>query len=65
MLTTQSIKHAACELLNYMMREDLVHVVPDLVLRDTNLKAARAKLKDQLEIFSYQWKSAETVFQHD
>eukprot|EP00961_Rhodomonas_salina_P031334 421860-Rhodomonas_salina.1 len=46
-----------------MMREDRVHVAPDLVSRDA--PGARSKLKDQLEIFSYQWKSAETVFQHD
>lgn len=63
MLTTQSIKHAACELLNYMLREDRLHVAEDLVSRDA--KAVRAKLRDQLEIFSYQWKSAETVFQQD
>jgi hypothetical protein len=63
MLTTQSIKHAACELLNFMLREDRVGVAPDLVSRDA--AAARAKLRDQLEIFSYQWKSAETVFQQD
>lgn len=62
-LTTQSIKHASCELLNYMLREDRVHVVPDLVSRDPG--AARTKLREQLEVFSYQWKSAETVFQQD
>lgn len=63
MLTTQSIKHASCELLNYMMREDRVSVIPELTSRDP--AGARAKLRDQLEIFSYQWKSAETVFQQD
>lgn len=63
MLTTQSIKHASCELLNYMLREDRIQVSDRLVSRDA--QAARSKLRDQLEIFSYQWKSAETVFQQD
>lgn len=63
MLTTQSIKHAACELLNYMMREDRVHVAPGLISRAP--AEARTRLREQLEIFSYQWKSAETVFQQD
>jgi hypothetical protein len=63
MLTTQSIKHAACELLNYMLREDRVGLAPDLVSRDA--AAARTKLRDQLEVFSYQFKTAESVFQQD
>jgi hypothetical protein len=63
MLTTQSIKHAACQLLNYMLREDRVHVGPGLVSRDA--AGARAKLREQLEVFSYQWKTAESVFQAD
>lgn len=43
--------------------QDRVHVVPALISRDPD--AARTKLRDQLEIFSFQWKTAETVFQQD
>ncbi len=63
MLTTQSVKHAACELLNFMLREDRVALAPQFVSRDA--PAARAKLRDQLEVFSYQFKTAESVFQQD
>lgn len=63
MLTTQSIKHAACELLNFMFREDRVELIPRFVSRDP--KTARTKLREQLEVFSYQWKTAESVFQQD
>lgn len=62
-LTTQPIKHAACQLLNYMLREDRLQVIPAFISRDA--AAARVKLREQLEIFSFQWKSADTVFQQD
>eukprot|EP00961_Rhodomonas_salina_P040428 543055-Rhodomonas_salina.4 len=46
-----------------MMREDRVGVTGDLISRDAHMN--KTKLRDQLEIFSYQWKSAESVFQQD
>ena len=63
MYTTQPIKHASCQLLNYMLREGRVQLSDALVSRDA--AAVKIKFREQLEIFSYQWKTAETVFQQD
>lgn len=63
MYTTQPIKHASCQLLNYMMRENRIHITKSLISRTPD--ALRVKFREQLEIFSYQWKTAETVFQQD
>ena len=62
-LTTNPIKHASCQLLNVLLRENRVQVIPELISR--NPEQMRVKLRDQLEIFSYQFKTAETVFQTD
>jgi hypothetical protein len=59
--TTNSVKHAACELLNVMFREGRVEIYPALVSRDNAV--ARTRLREQLEVFSYQYKLAENVFQ--
>lgn len=61
--TTNPVKHAACELLNVMLREHRVHVMERLISRDP--AAVRGRLREQLEIFSYQYKTADTVFQTD
>lgn len=63
MLTTNSIKHASCELLNYMLREDRVALHQHFVSRAASEN--KTKLRDQLEMFSYQWKMADNVFQTD
>ena len=63
MYTTQPIKHASCQLLNYMLREGRIQMSDTLVSRDA--AAAKTKFREQLEIFSYQWKTAEMVFQQD
>jgi CHAD domain-containing protein len=43
--------------------QDRVHIDAALCSRDA--AAARVKLREQLEVFSYQWKTAESVFQTD
>lgn len=62
-LTTEASKHAMCGLLNSMLREQRVHVSKKLVSRDA--KACLVRLREQLEIYSYQFKQAETPFQRD
>lgn len=62
-LTTQSIKYAATEMLNVMLRDDRVAVLDTLISREP--LANRTRLREQLEVFSYQYKQAENVFQKD
>lgn len=65
MLTTLPIKHAMCTLLNAMFREDRVccSTGDDFVVtcgrKEDDLKRL---LRDELEIYSYQFKQAATVF---
>lgn len=59
-LTTQSTKHAATELMNVMLREDRVKTLNPLISREP--AAMRVKLREQFEIFSYQYKQGETIF---
>lgn len=61
--TTNPVKHAACELLNVMLREQRVHVADPLCSRDS--QSMRARLREQLEIYSYQYKTADNVFQNE
>ena len=58
--TTNTVKHAACELLNVMLREDRIHIAPVLISRDDAM--VRTRLREQLEVYSYQFKQAESVF---
>ena len=67
MLTTQQVKHAMCTLLNAMFREDRVCCTKgfDFVCCSDNSKGEdeiKRLLRDQLEIYSYQFKQAATVF---
>lgn len=61
--TTNPVKHAACELINVMLREQRLHVAATLCSRDS--QSMRARLREQLEIFSYQYKQAENAFQNE
>ena len=63
MLTTENVKYGAMELLNIMMRERRLSVCKYFHSRDT--KGLLLKLRDQLEIFSWQFKQAVTTFQKD
>lgn len=60
--TTLPIKHAAVTLTNTMLMEDRIALLkaPYFVSKDE--KGAKQKLREQMEIYSYQYKTASTVF---
>jgi len=59
-LTTNATKHAMSTILNTMMRERRVHVAKLVVSRDP--RAVLLRLREQLEIYSYQYKQAGSTF---
>jgi hypothetical protein len=62
-LTTDNVKHAAMELLNIMLRERRVAVCRHMHSRDR--KGMLVRLREQLEIYSFQYKQALNTFQRD
>jgi hypothetical protein len=62
-LTTDAVKHAMCGLLNSMLREKRVHMAKTIVSRDAN--GIRTRMREQMEVYSYQFKLAETPFNKD
>ncbi len=62
-LTTLEIKHAMCTMLNTMLRERRVHLWEEFVSRDP--RGMKRRLREQLEIYSYQFKGAVSVFNKD
>eukprot|EP00960_Hanusia_phi_P004255 124570-Hanusia_phi.AAC.4 len=62
-LTTHEIKHAMCTMLNTVLRERRLHLCDYFVSRDP--KGMKRRLREQLEIYSYQFKSAASVFNKD
>lgn len=64
-LTTLQIKHACCTLVNAMLREQRISVLPEEDLVSLDAQSIRKLLRDELEIYSYQFKGAVTVFQKD
>lgn len=62
-MTTNETKHAMCTILSTMMRERRVHVHRQLVSMDPVRTLVR--LREQLEIYSYQFKSAVNTFTND
>jgi hypothetical protein len=62
-LTTNDSKHGMCAMLNAMLREGRMHCKEPIFSRDS--ASNRAKLKEQLNIYSYQFKQAATTFQRD
>lgn len=62
-LTTDAVKHASMEMLNIMLRERRVSVCRHCHSRD--VRAVRVRLRDQLEVFSWQFKQAASTFQKD
>ena len=63
MLTTNDTKHAMSTILNTMLRERRVHVARDVVSREP--KATLGRLREQLGIYSYQFKQASNTFGKD
>jgi hypothetical protein len=62
-LTSNETKHAMSTILNTMLRERRVHVAKNLVSREPKMCAVR--LREQLEIYSYQFKAAVNTFGKD
>lgn len=62
-LTTDKVKLAAMTLLNVMLRERRVHLLPQETLVSKDPQAQRKRIRDQLEIYSMQFKVPDTVFQ--
>ena len=62
-LTTNETKHAMSTVLNAMLREQRVHIDPHLVSRDP--RALLIRLREQLEVYSYQFKQASNTFGKD
>lgn len=64
-LTTLQVKHACCTLVNAMLRERRISVLPEDDLVSLDAQSIRKLLRDELEIYSYQFKGATSVFQKD
>ena len=62
-LTTEAIKHAMCRLVVLMLEEGRLCMRPEQFSRDP--RGMRVKLREQMEIYSYQYKAAATSFQKD
>lgn len=59
-LTTNDVKHAMSTLLNSLLREKRVHMLPRLVSKDP--AGMRQRLREQLEVYSYQFKDPADTF---
>lgn len=62
-LTTEAIKHAMCQLVVVMLREKRIHLCKPLVSRDE--RAVLVRLREQMEVYSYQFKMGTNTFQKD
>jgi hypothetical protein len=62
-LTTEAIKHAMCQLVVVMLREKRIHLCKPLVSRDE--RAVVVRLREQMEVYSYQFKMGTNTFQKD
>ena len=62
-LTTEAIKHAMCQLVVVMLHERRLHVWKPLVSRDE--KGVLLRLREQMEVYSYQFKLGTNTFQRD
>ncbi len=60
-LTTDSVKYAAMEMVNIMLRERRIAICKYMHSRDK--KNMLVRLKEQMEIYSFQFKEAANTFQ--
>jgi len=60
--TTLEIKHAAVKLTNTLLIEQRISLADDQIFVSLNSAEVKSKLRDQLTIYSYQFKTAGTVF---
>lgn len=62
-LTTEKVKLASMTLLNIMLRERRMHILPESKLISLDARGQRKRLREQMEIYSMQFKVPDTVFQ--
>ena len=62
-MTTNEVKHAMCQLVILMLEERRIHIRKPLISRDP--RGCATRLREQMEIYSYQFKAALTTFQKD
>jgi len=62
-LTTENVKLAAMTMTNVMLREQRICLLPSGQLMSKNAQEMRKRLREQLEIYSFQFKSPNDVFQ--
>ena len=62
-LTTEAVKHAMCQLVVVMLQEKRIHMHKPLVSKDE--RGLRLRLREQMEVYSYQFKIGSTTFQRD
>ena len=62
-LTTEAIKHAMCQMVVVMLQERRIHVHKPLVSKDE--RGMLLRLREQMEVYSYQFKLGTTTFQKD
>ena len=62
-LTTENVKLGAMTMTNVMLREQRVHILGERLLVSQDPPAARRRLREQLEIYSFQFKTPDNVFQ--
>ena len=62
LLTTNDIKHGMATLLNIMLREQRLCVLHEEKLICNNAKEFILKLKEQMNVYSYQFKDAKDTF---
>ena len=64
-LTTDVVKYGAMTLTNVILREQRLFILPaeTLIARDPH--EARRRLREQLEIYSFQFKAPDNVFQKE
>ena len=62
-LTTETVKLGAMTMTNVMMREQRVCLLPNAMLVSRDPQEVRRRLREQLEIYSLQFKVPENAFQ--
>jgi hypothetical protein len=63
--TTHAIKHACSTLCNTLLREDRICLMPDNIFVSNDTKGNKLKLREQMYIYSYQYKTANSIFGRD
>eukprot|EP00960_Hanusia_phi_P022406 662954-Hanusia_phi.AAC.2 len=59
-MTTEAVKYAMCTMMDTVLREQRLHLCPYFVSRDP--RGLKKRLREQMNIYSLQFKSAASVF---